>query len=217
MPGSESVGEGCWRSKVNSPLHNCIIRGILLAYLMKHYPPMFIKNSSRTRLSPMAGPLLPLTKLLFGLALLCATSTSSLAQNPASAAAPAPNTGSTVSGVPDIVANGFLDYMKGGFSSAVEAWSKGSSLEVDSTAKNALSKSLSDEENVAGTFVSPEIIRVVTLSTSSTLVYIFGKYQRGSLFMCFACYKTTDKWLVTSVDIDVDPVKVLPTNLLSGQ
>jgi len=122
----------------------------------------------------------------------------------------------TVSGVPDAVASGFLTYMKEGYATAVEFWSKGSSLNLDSAAKTALNKSLSDEENIAGTFVAPEIIRVVNLSPSSLLVYIFGKYQRGGLYMCFACYKTSDKWLVTSVASDADPAKVLPTNILAG-
>lgn len=155
-------------------------------------------------------------KLLLALAVVCATVTSGLAQAVAPAVLPAPT---TVSGVPDTVAAGFTTFMKSGYATAVEVWSRGSSLNLDANATAVINKSLSDEESIAGSFVSPEIIKIVNLSSSSTLVYILGKYQRGALYMCFACYMSPspDKWLVTSIACDTDPAKILPTNLLGGQ
>jgi len=150
-------------------------------------------------------------KLFLLLALMCATASSSLAQNTA------PASSSAGAGVPDIVAGGFTAYIKSGYATAVEFWSKGSSLNLDAPTKTAINKSLSDEENIAGSFIAPEVIKIVNLSSSSILVYISGKYQRGGLYMCFACFKPVDKWLVTSITCDQNPAKILPTEILSGQ
>ncbi len=156
--------------------------------------------------------------LLLALAMTGATWTfGAQAPTPVPAGPAATSTPTTISGVPDTLANGFLIYMKSGYATAVEAWSRGSSLEIDANAQLAVTKSLSAEESVAGTFIAPEIIKTVNLSPSSMLVYIFGKYQRGGLYMCFACYKSQEKWLVTSIDCDGDPAKVLPEYLRSGQ
>jgi len=129
----------------------------------------------------------------------------------AAAAAPA-----AAAGMPDTVAAGFAIYAKNGYASAIDAWSKGSSLEIDAASRNAITKSLSDAENTAGTFAGAELIKSVSLSPSSTLVYVFAKYQKGGLYLAFACSKSGGKWLVTSVTANVDPAKVLPTNILSG-
>jgi len=143
-------------------------------------------------------------------AVLCAL----LAASPAhSAAAPAANPEL----VPDIVTTGFAAYSRSGYSLALDTWCKGSSLEVDGNAKVTIGKNLSDEENFAGSFAGAETIKVVGLSPSSTLVYTFAKYQKGGLYLCFACVKSAGKWLVTSIVSNSDPAKVLPTNILSGQ
>ena len=128
-------------------------------------------------------------KLLLALALVF----SALAPaNGATAAAPASNP----SGLPDTVASGFAIYSKNGYASAIDAWSKGSSLEIDAAARNAITKSLSDAENTAGTFVGAELIKSVPLSQSSMLVYVFAKYQKGGLYLAFACSKTPAKWRI---------------------
>jgi len=148
-------------------------------------------------------------KLFLALILVCAALVSARSATAAAQAA-AP------SGMPDTVTLGFTTYARSGYATAVDAWAKGSSLEIDVVSKNAITKSLSDEENTAGTFVAAELIKSVSLSPSSTLVYVFAKYQKGGLYLAFACSKTPTKWVVTSVVASVDPSKVLPTAILSG-
>ncbi len=131
-------------------------------------------------------------------------------------AAPAAAPAAPASTMPDTVALGFATYARSGYAPAVDVWARGSSLEIDVVSKTAVTKSLSDEENTAGTFVTAELIKTVGLSASSSLTYVFVRYQRGGLFMAFTCSKTPTKWLVTSINAAVDPAKVLPTAILSG-
>jgi hypothetical protein len=123
-------------------------------------------------------------------------------------------------GVPDVVVNGFAAYQRGSYSEAINVWVKDSGLDINTPFKSALNKLLSDTEVADESFVGPELIRNVALTPSSSLVYVFAKYKKGAMYMCFSCYKTAapeNKWLVTSITADSDPSKILPFNLLGGE
>ncbi|HTB64105.1 MAG TPA: hypothetical protein VK737_11025 [Opitutales bacterium] len=128
----------------------------------------------------------------------------------------APATGTTSDGVPQIIADGFNSFKTGSYATAVVTWSRGSNLELDVQATTGVQNTLSHMQNVGGSYVGPELIKIVSLSTSTELVYVDVKYQRGMVFMCFTCMKPADKWLITSITADADPTKILPTNILSG-
>ncbi len=133
---------------------------------------------------------------------------------PAASTAPASAAEPTL---PDIVVAGFKEFKTGGYTAATNAWARDSSLLQDSQTLLALNTYLSQVCNNAGTFVGADIIRVVNLSANSEVVYATAKFERQLVFLSFTCYKMGDKWLITMIDADKDPAKVLPTNIMSGQ
>ncbi len=149
--------------------------------------------------------------LAFGLLSVCALAFLQ-AQTPAAPAVP----GTVTANVPDVIAEGFRAFMTGGYASATNAWTRNSSMSVDSVAIQAVNNVFLQQLNLAGNFTGAEIIRVVNLSLSVEEVFVAVKYQRGVLFMGFTCYKGPNGWTVTAIAIDKDPTKVLPTNILGG-
>ncbi len=150
-------------------------------------------------------------KLLTTLVLVCTLAAVGTAQSTAPAAPAA-----TV--VPDVIVSGYKAFLASGYAAAVAAWSANSPLAIDGATLAGISNVLLNESNLGGNFVGADVIRVVNLSASAELVYALTRYQHGMLFMSFTCYKPspTDKWLVTVIDVDKDPAKILPTNILGG-
>jgi len=151
-------------------------------------------------------------KILIALVLVCSLAVFSFAQStlPPYASAPAP------AALPDVVVNGFKAFMNGGYSAATSVWSLNSPLAQDATTLSNINNTFLQESSVAGNFSGAEVIRVVNFSASGEEVYAMAKYQRGTLFVSFTCYKSADKWYVTVIDVDKDPGRILPTNVMGG-
>jgi hypothetical protein len=152
-------------------------------------------------------------KIISSLLLATCLTTSVMAQKPAAPAA----TGPDLSALPDIVLNGFKEFKTSGYSAATQTWAKGSSLMLDPQTVQNLNNYFSQIGNTSGPFIGPEVIRVVKISADTEVVYAVAKYERQLVFLSFTCFKKADAWLVTSIDADKDPNKVLPTGILSGQ
>jgi hypothetical protein len=136
---------------------------------------------------------------------------------PAPSATPEVPAGPMTPVAPDIVVNGFKEFKSGGYTAAINAWSRDSSLMLDSPTLQSLNNYFSLISNNSGTYVGADMVRVVNLSPNSEIVYAAAKYQRQVVFISFTCYKAGDRWLITVIDANKDPTKVLPTNILSGQ
>lgn len=148
-------------------------------------------------------------KLLLVLTLSLISALTPVVAQTAAASPAAPN-------VPDVVTEGFRAFLSGGYASATNAWTKNSSMSLDSLAIQAVNNVFLQQVNLAGNFTGAEVVRVVNLSLSVEQVYVAVKYQRGVLFMGFTCYKTGNVWTVTVITIDKDPAKILPTNVMGG-
>jgi hypothetical protein len=119
--------------------------------------------------------------------------------------------------LPDVVVNGFKEYKSGGYTAATTAWAHDSSLLLDPTALQTLQTYLNVIGNNSGPFTGADIVRVVKLSAASEEVFAVAKFERQMVYMGFTCLKTGDKWIITVIDANKDPLLVLPTNILSGQ
>jgi hypothetical protein len=149
-------------------------------------------------------------KILTCLILACTLSAPVMAQR-------TPSAGSASAGLPDIVVDGFKEFMSGGYTAATNAWARDSSLLLDSQALQSLNNYFNQVSSNAGTFVGADIVRVVKLSANTESVFAVAKFQRQVVFMSFTCYRTSDKWLITWIDANKDPSLILPTNIMSGQ
>jgi hypothetical protein len=121
------------------------------------------------------------------------------------------------SDLPDVVVNGFKEYKTGGYTAATNAWARDSSLLLDPLTLQTLQTYLNLIGNNSGPFTSADVVKVVKLSTSTEEVYTVAKFERQLVYLSFTCFKTGDKWIITVIDADKDPAKVLPTNIMSGE
>ncbi len=153
--------------------------------------------------------------LLTVLALVAATAAFTLSAQNGAPASPA-GAVSASSVIPDILVEGFKGYQTGGYSAATSIWQRSSMLALDPLTVQNLNNQLSALSNQTGPFVSAEVVRMVTLSNSVREVYVSVRCQHGALFMAFTCVKLPDHWIVTVINADKDPAKVIPTNVMGG-
>jgi hypothetical protein len=130
-----------------------------------------------------------------------------MAQNTPAASPAAPD-------LPDVVVNGFKVFKTGGYTLATAAWARDSSLLLDPLPLPALKTYFSLIGNNAGQFVGADAIQVVKLSTTTEEVYAVAKFERQVIYMGFTCYKVGDKWIITVINADKDPAKILPTAMM---
>jgi hypothetical protein len=90
-------------------------------------------------------------------------------------------------------------------------------LLLDPLTLQALNTYFSLVGNNAGKFLGADAVRVVKLSYSTAEVYAVAKFERQVVYLGFTCYKTGDKWIITVINANKDPAKVLPTAMMSGQ
>jgi len=147
-------------------------------------------------------------KLLASLALCLAL----LAPGSAQSAATVPANSS----VPDVVSKGFDAYNKS-FSDAVDAWFTDSPLNKDLATKTNFMSALSGFETGYGKYIGWELVKVVTLTPSTSIVYAVLKFEKGPVWMAFMCYKPKDQWIVSSMNLNQNPQPILPASLLAGQ
>jgi len=178
-------------------------------------PGQFVTGIVTLRLKSSPNPMLSMKKILASLVVVGCLA--ALILTPRTSAANSPAASPTEPAIPDVVVNGFKEFKTGGYSAAITTWSHDSSLLLDSAAQLALNNFFSQISNNAGPFVGADMVRVVNLSPNTEIVYAVTKYERHLVFISFTCYKANNKWLVTWIDADKDPAKVLPTNILSGQ
>jgi len=116
--------------------------------------------------------------------------------------------------LPDVVVNGFKVYKTGGYTLATAAWARDSALLLDPLPLPALKTFFSLVGNNAGQFIGADAIQVVKLSNTTEEVYAVAKFERQAVYMGFTCYKTGDKWIITVINADKDPAKILPTAMM---
>jgi len=119
--------------------------------------------------------------------------------------------------LPDVVVNGFKEYKSGGYTAATNAWARESSLLLDPQTLQTIQAYLNVIGNNSGPFLAADVVRVVKLSATTEEVYTVAKFERQVVYLGFTCYKASDKWIITLINVNKDPAQVLPTNIMSGQ
>lgn len=136
--------------------------------------------------------------------------TPALAQKPP---IPAANTGSDA---PTIIADGFSAYQKTGNKAALSAWLKGSPVESDSATRSKVEGLFNAVESLYGKLTGFRTVRVVGLGASLRIVYVVAEYEKGPLFASFNCYKTSEGWIIPSLDFNTKSREVFPPALIDG-
>ena len=117
---------------------------------------------------------------------------------------------------PQIVIDGLLAYKADGAGAAVATWLKGSALSSQKTAEQ-LEQQLQKVGRTCGQYRGYETVHVNPFSDSARFVYMQLNYGACPLFGRFVVYNTGRSWVLTQVNFNANPEKVLPQRLLTSE
>lgn len=110
--------------------------------------------------------------------------------------------------IPRFVVNGFNAYRSVGPEAALKAWSEFGALEN--------SKELADQagylhqvQNLYGPFEGYAFISSRLLAPRTRVIYLALDYERGPLFAKFVIYRSSQRWLLTSLDFNLREEQIL--------
>ena len=117
----------------------------------------------------------------------------------------------TAAPLPRILYLGLEAYRAEGPQSAMRAWVKNGPLDGTDLAANQ-ANALEGAQAPYGVYRSYDVIRSQDLTPASRMYFISIDYDRGPLFLRFLVYRvnTSVDWIVTGVDFDARPERVLP-------
>ncbi|HRQ48823.1 MAG TPA: hypothetical protein PK725_17840 [Rhodocyclaceae bacterium] len=131
-----------------------------------------------------------------------------------SLAVPAANAESGADSSTELVQAGIAAYRDEGAAAAIRAWVKGGALEGDT---NVLSQAnmLRQIEDFYGAVKDGDIVREVTISARSRIVYFAINYDNGVSFARLQTYRRHDGgWVATSFFIHTEAAQVFPASML---
>jgi hypothetical protein len=89
-------------------------------------------------------------------------------------------------------------------------------LEADIAKKTTLLSGFIQFETSFGKYLGYEIFKVVPLTSSTEIVYVAIKFEKGPVWFAFNLYKATDTWTITTLNANQTPQSILPPSLLGG-
>lgn len=115
-----------------------------------------------------------------------------------------------------LVEQGASAYVKEGASAAVAIWLKGSALEGNTQATSQ-ANGLRQVEDFYGKPTGFDILKEVTLSPRSKLVFYAINFQKGLLYARMQAYELpTSGWVTTEFKFHTEAVNILPPSMVVG-
>ena len=113
---------------------------------------------------------------------------------------------------------GFEAYRADGADSAIKAWVKNGPLEVGKDAPDQAGALRSLQESY-GVYRKFEFLRFQEISPSMRIYFFTIGYDRGPLFLRLVVYRfnSSQEWIVTGLDFDTRPERILPEVSLPAQ
>lgn len=118
---------------------------------------------------------------------------------------------------PRIVVDGFEAYKTYGLSAGLDAWLKGSPLEGDPQARNAIQTIIEQSSTSYGRMTGYELLKVVTLAPSVRRVYAVLLHEKGPLYVWFECYQSSLGWIIPRMEADLKAEVALPASIVNPQ
>jgi hypothetical protein len=113
-----------------------------------------------------------------------------------------------------LVESGVNAYIRGDAAAAVKAWLKDSAMEGN-TQSLSQANILRQIEDFYGRPQGMDLLKEVTLSSHSHLLYFSLNFEKGVAFARFQAYRTGGgKWVMTEFKFNTDASQVLPSSLL---
>lgn len=115
--------------------------------------------------------------------------------------------------LPSVVIKGLQRYRQDGAEGAVSNWLHNSPLEKTGEL-GTLVKMLRNIEHLCGKFQGYETAGVHEFTSKSRFVYLQLNYDSCPVFGHFVAYEGKDGWVITQINFNAKPEKVLPEVML---
>jgi len=112
--------------------------------------------------------------------------------------------------IPSIIRSGFSEYKTFGSKKAVKAWMKNGPNEINYESLPVIND-LQYVENLYGNYKNYELIKIVKLTNSTTVLYISINYDLGALFSKYIIYNIGGEELVTKMEVNTNPEIIMPS------
>jgi hypothetical protein len=111
--------------------------------------------------------------------------------------------------LPPFIVTGMNAYKSVGPEAAVKAWVEDSAL---ANSKDALDQAgyLHQTQELYGPFQNYALISTRVITPRTRVVYVVMEYEKGPLFAKFVVYRSAQRWLLTSLDLNVREEMILP-------
>jgi hypothetical protein len=129
----------------------------------------------------------------------------------ATCATAAPDAGS----LPPIVRSGLAKYKADGAQAAVNAWMIGSPIALSEEPQRQV-HTLRAIEGQYGAYQDIHVVRIVTVSPTTQMIYLQLDYANGPAFGKFLSYQARESWNIVSFYFGTDPEVVYGLNLFGA-
>ena len=116
--------------------------------------------------------------------------------------------------VPPLVTRGIEIYPSQGSAAALAEWTRSWDASSDSVTLNQLRESLASVDESFGRFYGADIVRVTEVGPNVKRVYAVFRYDVRPLYIRFDTYRKTDEWEVINMTWNIDPVRVMPLDIV---
>ncbi|HEY8996474.1 MAG TPA: hypothetical protein VIM60_01170 [Edaphobacter sp.] len=111
--------------------------------------------------------------------------------------------------VPLFIVNGINAYKSVGPEAAIKAWAEFGALQ-DSKDANDQAAYLHQVQSLYGPLEGYDFISSRILSPRTRVLYLTFDYERGPVFAKFVIYRSSQRWLLTSLDFNLREEMILP-------
>lgn len=115
--------------------------------------------------------------------------------------------------LPPLIRNGFHSYTQNGAEAAVKTWMENSPLKRTSEVGNIV-KMLQNVERLCGQYNGYDVAKIHDFSAKTRFIYLQLNYTSCPIFGRFVAYEGERGWLVTELNFNAKPEKVLPAYML---
>jgi hypothetical protein len=118
--------------------------------------------------------------------------------------------------IPSIIKDGFEAYKTGGPDAAVKKWLEGSPVSGSQEAA-LVPGQFKTIETVYGPYKGYEVIRIVTITPSTNMVFLVIRFDRGPCYGSFTVYNREEQdSIITHFNFNTKPEMVIPAAILWG-
>ncbi len=114
--------------------------------------------------------------------------------------------------LPRLVTDGFETYIANGVAEGLNAWLRGSPLQDDAAARQAVTGVLTQAEAAYGKVQGYDVIGEVELSGRVRRIYAIEYHAQGPVFASFDLFRATSGWLVYALNFNLKAEAVLPAD-----